>query len=122
MNAIITAKIIKSFPTTSGTSKAGKEWKKKEVEITTLDQYPDTFKIIFFNDNIDLLKGLNTTTVYDFHVDVKGRKSDWNGKTYFNTDINCFKIEAIKQTTAVKNLSAVELTLEDLEADDDIPF
>lgn len=122
MNGIITAKIIQSFPFTKGTSaKTGKEWKKKEVEVKTIDQYPDTFKIVFFNDKIDLLKGLNTTDVYEFHVDIKGRKSDWQGKTYFNTDINCFKIESV-QDSKVENRS-VELTMADLEDDgDDIPF
>ena len=49
----ISGKIIAVLPLQSGTSKAGRAWKKQEYVLETQDTYPRKVKFDFFGDRVD---------------------------------------------------------------------
>ena len=49
----VSGKIIAVLPLQSGTSKAGREWKKQEYVLETHDSFPRKVKFDFFGDRVD---------------------------------------------------------------------
>ena len=82
------AKVIQFIGETSGTSKAGNPWKKKEWVVETFGQYPKKVKIQCFgerSDSINLVPGQD----YNLYVDLESR--EYQGRWY--TDVSVYRVE-----------------------------
>ena len=87
----IKGKIIRKLDPQGGTSKAGREWKKQEYVLETLDSaYPRQVKFDFFGDRADQYP-LEVGDVITLSYDIESR--EFNGRWY--TDIRGFK--AVKE-------------------------
>jgi hypothetical protein len=103
----------------SGTSKAGKEWKKKDFVIeTTEDQYPKKVAFTLFGDKINLLSSITQGQLVDVSFNLESR--EYNGKWFHN--VNAWKIEAgeVQQQEPVQNIPPEPTTL--TPDQDDLPF
>ncbi|MCH5234435.1 MAG: DUF3127 domain-containing protein [Muribaculaceae bacterium] len=81
-------KVIQFLGETSGTSKTGNPWKKKEWVVETFGQYPKKVKIQCMNARADALN-LEPGRDYVLSVDLESR--EFNGKWY--TDVNVFRAQ-----------------------------
>lgn len=83
-------KVIQFLGETSGTSKAGKPWKKKEwlVEVSSGGQYTRNVKVQCFGDRADAMHLENGHT-YTLFVDLESR--EFNGRWY--TDVSVYRYE-----------------------------
>ena len=60
MSLAVTGKLVKALDVESGTSKAGKEWKKQSFVIDTGAQFnPEVCFSLFGEDKIGMLQGIN---------------------------------------------------------------
>lgn len=95
MNFILEGKITEVFPSQSGTSKAGNEWKKKEFVVETIEQKPKKVLFTLFGDRVD---NLADVVVIDKMVsvsfDIESR--EYNGR-YF-TNCNAYNVDRISDT------------------------
>lgn len=87
MNLELTGTIVQTLPYESGTSKAGKEWRKVVFILETQDQYPRKVAISLLNDNIDKFP-LQVGKVVTANLDIESR--EWNGKWY--TEVKAWQI------------------------------
>jgi hypothetical protein len=79
----ITARVEKLLELQSGTTKAGKQWKKQQILVSQKDEFHNELLIEMWNDNImDMNEGQN----YEFDIVIKTR--EWNGKYYTNVSCN----------------------------------
>ena len=85
----IIGRIIQILPTSSGVSKAGKEWVKQEFVIETQEQYPKKVCIGTMNEKTKELSRFKTGEDVKVAINVESR--EYNGKWY--TNINAWKIE-----------------------------
>ena len=87
----IKGKIIRKLDPQGGTSKAGREWKKQEYVMETLDSaFPRQVKFDFFGERADQYP-LEVGDVITLSYDIESR--EFNGRWY--TDIRGFK--AVKE-------------------------
>lgn len=81
------ARVIQFLGETSGTSKAGNPWKKKEWVVETFGNYPRKVKIQCFGDRSDAIN-LEPGRDYVLSVDLESR--EFNGRWY--TDVSVFRV------------------------------
>ena len=81
-------KVTQFLGETSGTSKAGNPWKKKEWVVETFDQFPKKVKIQCFGDRADSMN-LEPGKDYTLFVDIESR--EFNGRWY--TDVSVYRYE-----------------------------
>ena len=84
----ITGRIIQDLGVQSGTSKAGRLWKKKEYVLETFGTYPRKVKFHIFGDRADTIN-LEAGKDYTLFVDVESR--EFNGRWY--TDVNVYSAQ-----------------------------
>lgn len=87
MNVELTGTIVQMLPYESGTSKAGKEWRKQVFILETQDQYPRKVAISLLNDNIDKY-AIQVGKVVTANLEIESR--EWNGKWY--TEVKAWQI------------------------------
>lgn len=78
-------KIVRDLGLQSGTSKAGREWKKREWVLETFGQYPRQVKFHVFGDRADTL-GIEVGNSYILSIDIESR--EFNERWY--TDVSCY--------------------------------
>lgn len=81
-------KVIQFLGETSGTSKTGNPWKKKEWIVETFGQYPKKVKIQCMNARADAIN-LENGKDYIYSVDLESR--EFNGRWY--TDVSVFRVQ-----------------------------
>lgn len=124
----VTGKIIFVLPEQSGTSKAGKPWKKREYVLeTTEGSFPQKIHFNFFGDRADQYP-LKEGQIIKLSFDINSR--EFNGRWY--TDISGWRAEEITgapaaevSATATNPYNAPVLPQVDLNQsvpDDDLPF
>lgn len=91
-------KVIQDLGMTSGVSKAGKEWKKKEWLVETISQYPRKVKLQCFGDRSDQIN-LEPGHDYIFYVDIESRQY----QDRWFTDVNVFRVEELQSQQAPMN-------------------
>jgi hypothetical protein len=107
----IKGRITKKLEVESGTSKAGKEWKKQSFVIDNGNQYnPEVCFSCFGDDKLDMLSSHKEGSEVEVYFNVSSR--EFNGKYYHNLDA-----WNIKGSTPANP----ELNKSDTE-DDDLPF
>lgn len=87
MNVELTGTIVQMLPYESGTSKAGKEWRKQVFILETQDQYPRKVAISLLNDNIDKYV-IQVGKVVTANLEIESR--EWNGKWY--TEVRAWQV------------------------------
>jgi len=118
----VTGKIEKILETQTGTSKAGKEWKKTSFVVKTEDEYNNLYCFeIFGDEKVDKFLQYNEEgNMVD--VDFNVKTNEWQGKYFTSLDAwKVFKSDDSKLNTEVDNDSA-KVDNDSEEADDDLPF
>lgn len=128
MSLSIKGRIKTILPPESGTSKAGKAWRKQSFVLDTGAQYnPDVCFGVFGDDKMDMLAKYSPGSEVEVSFNISSR--EYNGKYYHNID--AWKIEAIGGAAAPTNsapppmeeppsaMSTQDLSSDD---DDDLPF
>ncbi|MBD5287981.1 DUF3127 domain-containing protein [bacterium] len=90
----IEGKVILDLGMTSGTSKAGNAWKKKEIVIETFGTYPRKVKMTLFGDRSETV-GADVGQSYSFSVDVESR--EYMGRWY--TDVSAYSSRLLNTPT-----------------------
>lgn len=86
----ITGKIIVALPETSGTSKAGNPWRKREYVLETQETYPKKVYFSFFGDRADQYP-LAVGDQINLSFDIDSR--EYNGRWY--VEIRPWKAEKL---------------------------
>lgn len=81
----IEGRIIQDLGLQSGTSKAGKPWKKREMVLETFGTYPRKVKFTIFGDRVDTIL-VEPGKDYVLSFDLESR--EYNGRWY--TDVTIF--------------------------------
>ena len=117
MNLTITGKITRILDVESGTSKAGKEWKKQGFVVDTGEQYnPMVCFSLFGDEKIEMLQKVAVGQEVEVGFNVSSR--EFNGKFYHNID--AWKINPVQGGGSADAMP--ESAEVDMPADDDIPF
>ena len=99
----------------SGTSKAGKEWKKQSFIVDTGSQYnPEICFELFGEEKIDILKNHNEGDQIDVSFNLSSR--EYNGRYFHN--VSAWRIENIS-TNESKEIPEFN---ESANEEDDLPF
>lgn len=128
----ITGKIIQVMPETGGVSKAGKDWKKQEFVIETIENYPKKIFLSTMNEKTAELRKFPVGSIITASLNIESR--EYLGRWY--TDVRAWKItagEGAQQATSgdpykqqAANAPQQTFTNEPLPAtsapDDDLPF
>ena len=120
MSLAVKGKITKVLAVESGTSKAGKEWKKQGFVIDTGAQYnPEVCFSLFGDDKIAMLRNFGEGQDVEVAFNISSR--EFNGKYYHNID--AWKINPAGQAAQVAGGAAPAPAINDAPAeDDDLPF
>lgn len=121
----VQGRITKILDPVSGTSKAGKEWKKQTFILETEEKYNNVYPIeVFGLDKLEEVKDvLQVGNEVNVHFNVNA--NEWQGK-YF-VSLSSWKIE-IGSAFAVTSEGAKQFEAHgtegggDVEHDDDLPF
>ena len=98
MSLSIKGKLSRKLSVESGTSKAGKEWKKQTFLVDTGAQYnPEICFQLFGEDKISMLEHYNIGDEIEVSFNLSSR--EWNGKYFHNVD--AWKIEKIVTKNSV---------------------
>jgi len=110
----VKGKITKVLDVESGTSKAGKDWKKLQFVVDTGNQFnPEVCFQLFGDEKVENFNKYNKTGD-EVEVNFNLSSREFNGKYYHNLDAwRVFKATEVKEST--------ELNKNDTE-DDDLPF
>ena len=117
MSLSIKGKITKKLEVESGTSKAGKEWKKQSFIIDTGSQYnPEICFQLFGEDKIQILENYKEGDKVDVSFNLSSR--EYNGRYFHNVD--AWRIEPIEGTSHTVNEDLPDF--ESSSEEDDLPF
>ena len=105
----IEGKLIKIFELETGTSKAGKEWKKQSILIEQDTKYNPEVVVTFFGDNVNKIKTNLIGDIITCNINLSSR--EFKGKFYHNID---------GWTCNVFDIKNIDKRIE--EVNDDLPF
>ena len=118
MSLSVKGKLSRKLSVESGTSKAGKEWKKQSFVVDTGAQYnPEICFQLFGDDKIEMLNHHNEGDQVDISFNLSSR--EYNGRYFHNID--AWRIENIGTGGASEMEEAPELNAPATE-EDDLPF
>ena len=127
MSLSVKGRVSNILAVESGTSKAGKEWKKQGFIIDTGEQYnPEICFSVFGEDKLQMVAGLSVGEDVEVHFNLSSR--EFNGKYYHNID--AWRVEK-GNTQAAQNVvpdNAAPLPTSETAFDsnssesDDLPF
>ena len=107
----IKGRITKILNVESGTSKAGKEWKKGGLVIDTGSQYnPEVCLSAFGDDKLDMLSSHKEGSEVEVSFNVSSR--EYNGKYFHNLDM--WKISGATASTPNPDLNNSDTETQDL--------
>lgn len=86
----LTGKILQIMPETSGVSKAGKEWKKQEFLIETIETYPKKVFLSMMGDKTNEIRKFAIGSTITASLNIESR--EYQGKYY--TDVRAWRIVA----------------------------
>ena len=91
---IVKGKLVKMMDAESGTSKAGKEWVKRNFIINNGSDYnPEVCCQVFGKEKVDALNDFQVGQELEVSINLSSR--EYNGKYYHNID--AWKIEVIEE-------------------------
>ena len=103
-------------------------FRKREVVLTTEEQYPQFLNIEFIQDKTDVGNNFNVGDAVKIGINLKGR--EWvspQGETKYFNSIQGWRIEKIGQATQNQNIPPADQfepvsDLNEEDPDDDLPF
>ena len=118
MSLTIKGQLVRILDPESGTSKAGKQWKKQSFLVNTGAQYnPEVCFQLFGEDKIQMLDGINSGDQIEVSFNISSR--EYNGRYFHNID--AWRIESLANTETNQMQEAPEFDTPANE-DDDLPF
>jgi len=90
-------KVIHVLELESGTSKAGKDWQKKDFVIETDDQYPKKVCFTCFGDKINLVPAMGEDVKVHYNLESR----EYEGRWFHN--VNCWKVDRVGQSDQVND-------------------
>ena len=118
MSLSVKGKLSRKLSDESGTSKAGKEWKKQSFLVDTGAQYnPEICFQLFGDEKIEILNHHNEGDQVEVSFNLSSK--EYNGRYFHNID--AWRIENIGGTTASQNQDSPEFNAPSTE-EDDLPF
>ena len=91
---IVKGKLVKMMDAESGTSKAGKEWVKRNFIINNGSEYnPEVCCQVFGKEKVDALNDFQVGQELEVSINLSSR--EYKGKNYHNID--AWKIETIEE-------------------------
>lgn len=118
MSLSVKGKLSRKLSVESGTSKAGKEWKKQSFLVDTGAQYnPEICFQLFGDDKIELLNHHNEGDQVEVSFNLSSK--EYNGRYFHNID--AWRIENIGGTATSQNQDSPEFNNPSTE-EDDLPF
>ena len=119
MSLAITGKLVKVLEVESGTSKAGKEWKKQSFVIDTGAQFnPEVCFSLFGEDKITMLQDINPGEEIEVSFNLSSR--EYNGRYYHNID--AWRINKAAAAVVAEPTNESPFPSETAEEEDDLPF
>jgi len=119
MSLAITGKLVKALDLESGTSKAGKEWKKQSFVIDTGAQFnPEVCFSLFGEDKISMLHGIKAGEEIEVSFNLSSR--EYNGRYYHNID--AWRINKAAGAVVAAPADEAPFPAQDAEEEDDLPF
>ncbi len=120
MSLVVKGKIISILEMESGTSKAGKEWRKQSFVVDTGAQFnPNVCFSLFGEEKINMLRDFGNGQEVEVAFNVSSR--EFNGKWYHNID--AWKITAAGHESSMPVNEAPTPEIDSAPAeDDDLPF
>ena len=119
MSLSIKGKLSRKLSVESGTSKAGKEWKKQSFLIDTGAQYnPEVCFQLFGDDKIEMLNHHNEGDKVDVSFNLSSR--EYNGRYFHNID--AWRIESLGSGETNEMEEATEEFNTTATKEDDLPF
>ena len=117
MSLSVKGKLSRKLSVESGTSKAGKEWKKQSFIVDTGSQYnPEICFELFGEEKIEMLKNHNEGDQIDVSFNLSSR--EYNGRYFHNVD--AWRIES--QDVKNNDIQAAPEFNAPAAEDDDLPF
>jgi hypothetical protein len=111
----------------NATQEVSATFKKRELVVTTNEQYPQHISIEFSQDKCDLLNGLNIGQEVTVHINLRGR--EWvnpQGETKYFNQIQGWKVDKVQSEAPSfepKQQNEIPINLENIEQDDSgLPF
>ena len=98
-------------------------FQKRELVVTTDDQYPQMIMIEFVQDKCDLLN--NYKVGQDVKVSINLRGREWinpQGEAKYFNSLTGWRIEKLDSNGAIPELPAVQPIQEEQDEPDDLPF
>ena len=106
----VTGKLVKKLKLETGTSKAGKEWKKQSIVIDTGNDFNNEVCISAFGDKVGQMNKLEIGMEVSVLCNVYSR--EYNGRYFHNIDGYFFTNQSNKSSEKITNG----------EAEEDMPF
>ena len=118
MSLSVKGKLSRKLSVESGTSKAGKEWKKQSFLVDTGAQYnPEICFQLFGEDKIEILNHHNEGDQVEISFNLSSK--EFNGRYFHNID--AWRIESLSNEGASTIKDAPEFNAPATE-EDDLPF
>ncbi len=118
MSFSVKGKLSRKLNIESGTSKAGKEWKKQSFLLDTGNQYnPEICFQLFGEEKIELLNHHNEGDQIEVSFNLSSK--EFNGRYFHNID--AWRIENISNKDSIETESSQEFNSPATE-EDDLPF
>lgn len=95
---------IKVIQETTGTTKAGKQWSKKTMVLTTDGDYPQSIPVDFLNDKTAILENFSEGDRVKVGINLRG--SEYNNKYYVS--LNGWKVAFDNEVTNTEQNQARE--------------
>lgn len=116
----ITGNIVKLLQEETGTSKAGKPWRKKDFVIETLDQYPKKVCITVMGDKVDELSHYKVGNKIKASINLESR--EYNDKWF--SSITAWRLEGFEENKQqeVYNANDDFPDVSNENHDDQLPF
>ena len=106
----VTGKLVKILDLETGTSKAGKEWKKQSIVIDTGNDFNNEVCVSAFGDKVGQMNKLEIGMEVSVLCNVYSR--EYNGRYFHNIDGYFFTNQSNKSSDKIQNG----------EAEEDMPF
>ena len=106
----VTGKLVKKLELETGTSKAGKEWKKQSILIDTGGDFNNEICVSAFGDKLEQMLKLEVGMKVSVLCNVYSR--EYNGRYFHNIDGYFFTNQSNKSSDKITNG----------EAEEDLPF
>ena len=110
MNITEKLRVVEVLPTET----RGNDFKIRSCIAESDGQYPQVYKIDFFENQLNLLDGIRGGDLIEFSLNIKGRKYEKDGKKSYFTSLQCWKLNKIEGDQPPQPVASKEGETDDL--------